>query len=114
MCSTWGVLHLLILRYLVPMTEVEPHVAHHVRYLERHHGDGVFLASGQTVPVDEGGAIVARGVDRERIERITADDPFVRAGVAGYEIVTITAGRVHPDLSGLLTAGSIDGAVGGG
>ncbi|RCV56693.1 YciI family protein [Marinitenerispora sediminis] len=94
--------HLLIVRYTVPPAQVGPHVPAHVRYLERHHEEGVFLVSGTSVPAELGGAIVATGVSRERVEQITAEDPFVRAGVAAYEIVTIDAGRRHPALAELL------------
>ncbi|GAB3563767.1 YciI family protein [Amycolatopsis endophytica] len=97
-------LHLLILRYLGTEADVEPHVAGHVEYLERHHAAGTFIASGQTVPSGQGGAILARGVDRAAVLSITAEDPFVRAGVAEYSITTIDVGRVHPGLAGLVRA----------
>jgi uncharacterized protein YciI len=97
-------LHLLILRYVAAKSEVEPYVAGHVRFLERYHGQGVFLVSGPTVPVGQGGAIIARGVDRVRIEEIAGEDPFVLAGVAAYQVVTIAPARTHPMVSDLLTA----------
>jgi uncharacterized protein YciI len=52
-------LHLLILRYVGAQEETEPHVAGHVRFLQRYHAEGVFLASGQTIPDELGGAILA-------------------------------------------------------
>ncbi|MEV0144446.1 MULTISPECIES: YciI family protein [unclassified Nonomuraea] len=94
-------LHLLVLRYLGTEEEAGPHVAGHVEYLERHHREGVFLLSGQTVPSDEGGVILARG-ERAAVERLAAGDPFVRAGVAAYTITTVDPGRVHPALAGPL------------
>src|SRR5690348_16124064 len=95
-------LHLLSLRYTASEREAEPYVPAHVAFLERHLGDGTFLVSGQTVPPSEGGAIVAAGVDREAAERLTAEDPFVVAGVAAYTITTIDPGRVHPALAAVL------------
>jgi uncharacterized protein YciI len=95
-------LHLLIVEYTKPQQEVEPHISGHVDYLERHHGTGTFLVSGQTVPPEHGGAIIARGIDRAEIERITTEDPFVQAGVAAYTIVTIEAARAHPVLAELV------------
>lgn len=91
-------LHLLVVDYTGSEEDAGPFVRDHVRYLERHHADGTFLVSGQTVPSSRGGAIVACGVDREAVERITAEDPFVVAGVATYSIITIEPGRVHPAL----------------
>ncbi|NYI03691.1 YciI family protein [Allostreptomyces psammosilenae] len=99
-------LHVLSLEYRVPEDRAAPHVAAHVRFLERYHRAGTFLVSGQTVPSSQGGVILARGVDRAEAERIAAEDPFVREGVARYTVTTVTPGRVHPALAELLGAGS--------
>ncbi|MBN6057315.1 hypothetical protein JYK22_35655, partial [Nonomuraea sp. RK-328] len=95
-------LHLLFLQYTASEREAEPYVAAHVEFLERHHRDGMFLLSGQTVPSALGGAIVAYGVDRVTAERMAAEDPFVVAGVAEYTVTTIDVGRVHPALAAVL------------
>jgi uncharacterized protein YciI len=95
-------LHLLSLRYTTSERDAAPFVAAHVGFLERHHRDGTFLVSGQTVPSDQGGAIVAAVIDRATTERIAAEDPFVVAGVAAYTIVTIAPARTHPALAALL------------
>jgi uncharacterized protein YciI len=97
-----SMLHLLLLQYTGSEQDAEPFVAAHVDYLERHHQDGTFLVSGQTVPSAWGGAIVAGGIDRLAVERITAEDPFVVAGVARYTVTTIDPGRVHPALADVL------------
>ncbi|MEU8578360.1 YciI family protein [Streptomyces asoensis] len=78
------VLHLLSLHYTAPERAAEPFIPGHVAYLERHHQNGTFLISGQTVPTSIGGVIIAHGVDRSAIEQITAQDPFVVNGVAEY------------------------------
>ncbi|KAB8163875.1 hypothetical protein FH609_019740 [Streptomyces sp. 3MP-14] len=99
-------LHLLALRYTASEREAAPHVADHVAFLERHHAEGVFLLSGQTVPTEDGGVILVAGVDRATAEAVAARDPFVRAGVARYTVTTVEPGRVHPALAALLgTAG---------
>jgi len=95
-------LHVLRLRYLGSEEAAGPHVPAHVAYLERHHRAGTFVLSGQTVPSEHGGVIIACGVDRPEIEKIAATDPFVCAGVAEYEIMTVDAGRVDPALAGLV------------
>ncbi|GGO28482.1 hypothetical protein GCM10010116_57110 [Microbispora rosea subsp. aerata] len=96
-------LHLLVVNYTRSEEDAAPYVRDHVKYLERHHADGTFLVSGQTVPSSQGGAIVACGVNRATIERISAEDPFVVNGVATYAITTIEPGRTHPALAELLT-----------
>lgn len=95
-------LHVLSLRYTASEREAEPYVAAHVEFLERHHRDGSFLLSGQTVPSAIGGVILAHGVDRATAERIAAEDPFVAAGVAEYTITTVDVGRAHPALATVL------------
>jgi uncharacterized protein YciI len=95
-------LHLLLLEYTASERGAEPHVADHVDFLERHHREGTFVVSGQTLPSAHGGAIVVRGIDRATAERIAASDPFARAGVARYTVTTIDPGRVHPALASLL------------
>lgn len=96
--------HLLSPRYTATEREVEPRVAAHVAFLARHHAAGVFLLSGQTVPVEDGGAFLVAGVDRATAGALTERDPFVRAGVARYTVTTVEPGRVHPAPAPLLGA----------
>jgi uncharacterized protein YciI len=92
--------HVLVLRYTASLDKIDAHVPDHVTYLERHHADGTFVVSGHTVPEDIGGVILATG-SRIAIDKIAAEDPFVRAGVAEYEIVTVDPQRTHGDLRDL-------------
>jgi uncharacterized protein YciI len=102
---------LLFLRYTGTEQDAGPFVAGHVEYLDRHHGAEVFVLSGQTDPAGIGGMILAVGVDREQVEAITAQDPFVIGGVGRYEIMTVAPGRVHPALAGLTGADPVRGAA---
>lgn len=96
-------LHVLRLTYTGSEADAAPHVPGHVAFLDRHHAAGTFLLSGQTVPTQDGGLILAAGgLDADAVRRLTEDDPFVRAGVGRYEIVTVTPGRVHETLKPLL------------
>lgn len=95
-------LHLLRLEYTESEEAAGPHVKDHVAFLDRHHAAGTFLVSGQTVPSEQGGLIIAAGVDRATAEKIAGDDPFVRAGVGRYTVTTIVPGRAHPALAELL------------
>ena len=99
--------HLLRLEYTGSERAAEPHVRDHVAFLERHHEEGTFVLSGQTDPAEDGGLIVAVGVDRERAEEIAAEDPFVRAGVGRYLITTVVPGRAHPAVAALLGGRSV-------
>ncbi|WP_067468969.1 YciI family protein [Actinomadura macra] len=99
-------LHLLRMEYTGTEQAAAPHVRDHVAYLERHHADRTFLLSGETVPSTGGGLIIAAGVDRATAEKITGEDPFVRAGVGRYTITTVDPGRIHPALTALINGAS--------
>ncbi|MEU3092562.1 YciI family protein, partial [Streptomyces massasporeus] len=46
----------------------------------------------------DGGAIIAVAGDRARIEEITAQDPFVTAGVCVYRVTGFVATKTAPAL----------------
>jgi uncharacterized protein YciI len=104
-------LHLLSLRYMTSEAGAAPFVAAHVKFPERHHREGTFVLSGQTVPADVGGAILARWVDRAAVEQIASEDPFVKAGGGECSITTVEPGRVHPALAEVLEADAFALAV---
>ncbi|WP_295806264.1 YciI family protein [uncultured Nitratireductor sp.] len=87
------------LRYVVPVGEVEPHMAGHMAWLEKHYADGTFIASGRKVP-RTGGVILARG-ERSKLESCLADDPFVVHGVAEFEIIECAISRTVEGLEAL-------------
>jgi uncharacterized protein YciI len=70
----------------------------HRDYLHKYREDGVFQLWGRRVP-RTGGVIVANGADRERIEAIAAEDPFVRAGAAAYDIIEVAPTGGLPELT---------------
>ena len=77
-----------LLRYRRPLEEVLPHVDAHRAYLQGLYDNGWLLASG---PVDPrvGGALLLRVPDGDMgatLDRIRDQDPFVREGVAQYEM----------------------------
>ncbi|NUR90767.1 MAG: GTP cyclohydrolase [Nonomuraea sp.] len=58
----------------------------HYEYVDRNIGAGVFLLTGRRVP-RTGGVILARADSRETIERVIAEDPFLRTGAVTYDII---------------------------
>lgn len=99
-------LHILIVRHLVEYELVRQHTRGHVAYLERHHAAGTFVVSGQTM-FYPGGVIFASGLDRDAVERLVTEDPYVREGVSQYEILTIELRR----LEGAVAAGLLPDGV---
>ena len=88
---------LLLLSYKQPLSEVDRHVPAHMEFVARHYASGEFLLSGRKQP-RTGGVILAKTADRARAEAIVREDPFVREGVADYEVVEFVASGSAPAL----------------
>ncbi|MFD6228087.1 YciI family protein [Streptomyces sp. NPDC060232] len=86
------------LTYTAPVEAVEDVMEAHIAWLDGYYASGVFLASGRKVPRD-GGLILAAGVSRAEIERISAEDPFTVAGVCEYRITEFIASKTSADLA---------------
>jgi uncharacterized protein YciI len=82
----------LLLSYVRPVEEVDALMREHMAWLNEQYDAGRFVVSGRQVP-RTGGVIVARGDDREEIERIAASDPFVTGGVATCEVIQFRASQ---------------------
>jgi uncharacterized protein YciI len=82
----------VLLTYVRPLAEVDALMREHVAWLNEHYDAGRFVVSGRQVP-RTGGVILARGDDRDEIERIVASDPFVTGAVATSEIIQFRASQ---------------------
>ena len=72
--------------YKAALTEIDAHMAAHVKFLKKYYAAGHFLVSGRKIPRD-GGIILAVGKDRKQIEAIVAEDPFHERGLADFRII---------------------------
>ena len=88
------------LTYVMPLDQVDGHLAAHVEFLKKQYEKGIFVASGRKVP-RTGGVILARSVSRDELNRILAQDPFNKAGVAEYEVTEFVPSMVADGLSAL-------------
>ena len=78
-----------ILRYRKPMEAVEKVLVEHRAYLKDLLDQGLILASGPLEPRN-GGALLLRVPDQDSdrvLDQIRDNDPFVKAGVAQYELL---------------------------
>ena len=83
---------LAILRYRKPLEEIEKVLAQHRAYLAGLKAEGVLLASGPLAPRN-GGALLLRVPDADvdrALNAVRDGDPFVKAGVAQYELMPWT------------------------
>ena len=79
---------IVIIRYRKPLEEVQKHVDAHRAYLHELKQQGVLLASGPVVP-RMGGAMLLRvtGSDVDSaLDSIRTNDPYIRFGIAQYEM----------------------------
>jgi uncharacterized protein YciI len=83
--------------YKADLSQIDAQMKPHMAYLNRYYDAGTFIASGRKVPRD-GGIILALGSDREAIETLVREDPFVAQGLAEYRIIQFRASQRAPDL----------------
>jgi uncharacterized protein YciI len=90
--------------YAVPIDVIEATLDEHVAWVVGGYTSRRTLVSGrQTPPV--GGAMVFLAEDSEDAQRIADSDPFVRGGLASYDIVEIVPSegeRRSPEFSAFL------------
>lgn len=79
---------LLVSTYSASIDVMDELLPAHREYLERHLNDGIFVLWARQVP-RTGGVIIAHGVDRARVEAIAAEDPFVQANAASYQVIEV-------------------------
>ncbi|MCD6527404.1 MAG: GTP cyclohydrolase [Desulfuromonas sp.] len=74
------------LSYIRPLDEIDFFMQAHLDFLQKNYDQQVFIASGRKVPRN-GGIIFAQAESREILEKIVAEDPFVKNKVASAEII---------------------------
>ena len=85
------------LTYKVPLAEIDATMAAHVKFLKKYYAAGNFLVSGRKIPRD-GGIILAIGENREQMEAIIREDPFVVGGLADFRIIEFRASQRADDI----------------
>jgi uncharacterized protein YciI len=89
---------IVLLTYQRPLAEIDRRMRAHVAFLEEGYRAGVFVASGRQVP-RTGGVILAVAQSREELETRMDQDPFVREGLARFQVVEFRTSLHHPDLA---------------
>ncbi|WP_420239814.1 YciI family protein [Telmatobacter bradus] len=93
-------MYIVLLNYTQPLEVIEKHLAAHRLFLDQHYVNGNLLASGPRNP-RTGGVLLARGIKREEVEALIAEDPFAKANVATYEIIEFEAVKLAPGTENL-------------
>lgn len=86
------------LLYKVDLAQIDANMTPHVRFLKKYYASGHFIVSGRKIPRD-GGIIVGTATNREEIEAIVREDPFVARGLADYRIIEFRASQRADDVN---------------
>ncbi|CAN5470633.1 YciI family protein [soil metagenome] len=89
------------LNYIVPLDQLDAHMADHVKFLKKYYKENVFLASGRKVP-RTGGIILALSKSKDEVERIIKQDPFYKHKLAEFSVTEFLTSQVHPELKKLI------------
>lgn len=92
-----AMLFVVLMHYTKPLADVDAVRADHYVHLERAAAAGTMLAWARRDP-PTGGVLIAAAADRPALERVLAEDPYVRAGVAKPEIVEFNPKNVRLNL----------------
>lgn len=81
---------LIISNYVVPTTQVDPHRAQHSEWVAQYIQSGDFIMAGPRRGKN-GGVIVSRSMDKNRLMKILAEDSFVIENLVEMQIVDFDA-----------------------
>lgn len=93
---------LLIVNYIKPADEVAPHIETHSAWVKKYFQQGVFLFAGPKKS-KLGGAILVKSIDKCMLRKIIAEDSYVTADVAEYQIIDFDCKATAPGLELLAT-----------
>ena len=91
------------LTYTAGLDRIDAAMPAHMRFLRKHYASGHFVVSGRKIPRD-GGIIIATGANREEIEAIAREDPFVARGLAEMRVVQFRVSQRAGDIQERLRA----------
>lgn len=96
-------MYLLIVSYTKPADEVTPHVETHSAWVKKYFSQGIFLMAGPKKS-KLGGAILVKSIEKDMLKKIIAEDSYVQADVADYQIIDFDCKATAPGLESLVTA----------
>ena len=83
-------MYLIISSYVVPVTQVDPHRAQHVAWIQQYFDSGDLIMAGPRRG-KIGGVIVSRSMPIDRLMKIIAEDSFVSKNLVENQIVDFDA-----------------------
>ncbi len=92
-------MYIISLTYTRPMDEVDAVLDAHLAWLDKYFAAGVFITAGRKDP-RTGGVIIAKDIDRERLNTVLQEDAF--QAVADYEVTRVNVTRAADEFSALV------------
>lgn len=96
-------MYLLIVTYTKSIDEVSKHIETHAEWVKKYFAEGAFIAAGPKKDKN-GGVIFAKNIDREILDKILAEDSYIKSDVASYTVVDFDCKVVKQGLEQLQTA----------
>jgi uncharacterized protein YciI len=84
--------------YTAPPEAIAASLAAHREWLAGLYENGIFFVSGRLVP-PQGGFMMARGVSRDELDALLANDPFRIDRLLTHTVVELTPTRWAPALA---------------
>jgi uncharacterized protein YciI len=94
---------MLIVNYTKPEEEVSKHKETHSIWVKKYIDQGIFLLAGPNKN-KLGGAILAKSLDEDMLNKILSEDSYVKAEVAEYQIIQFDCKASTSELEFLKTA----------
>jgi uncharacterized protein YciI len=94
---------LLNVSYIKAPEEVAPHIAAHGEWVKQHFREGIFLFAGPKKS-GLGGLIGVKAIDKQRLLMILAEDSYVKADVAEYQIIDFDCKATQSEIDALKAA----------
>ena len=89
------------LSYKSPISEVDKYLQAHREYLDYYYKQGLILASGPMKP-RTGGIIIALTTNRQHLESILQQDPYVLADIVDYHLTEFTPVKHRDELKDII------------
>jgi len=87
----------IVIRYKVPLTQIDSALAAHRDWLDKGFRDGVFILAGPQNP-RTGGVIMAQNTSREELLVRLGEDPFNKKGLSDFELIDMVVRKTDPRL----------------
>ena len=93
---------LLIVNYTQPTKEVTKYVATHSQWVNKYIDEEIFLFAGPKKN-KLGGVILVKSIDKDLLDKVLAEDSFVKEKVAEYQVIDFDCRVSSHDLAFIKT-----------